>query len=278
MQGPINPKIVGSTVIGFALIAGAYTISNFGEPRRTFEPASVHSAISTERVAIEVVDSNNDGIEDWRDDFITTKTLFLDQATSTYTPPTTLTGKTSINFMESLIRGRGYGPFGSSDEEIIQNTVDTLAETVKTKLYDTPDIILMKDWDTQDVVNYGNTVAATLINNSEKDHEFELEILQDIIVNNNLSRVEELKSLVEVYRGYRDDTLKIPVPELFVKEHLDLINTYQAILADIEAMVVVVEDPIVTLLHLKRYEDDATGLAYALQNMYLALEPYSEHF
>jgi len=278
MKGQINPKILGSTVIGFALIAGAYTVSHFGEPRQTYQPANAQSAISTQRVAIATADSDNNGIEDWRDEFITTKPVVLNQASSTYTPPDTLTGKMSIGFMENIIRAHGYGPFGSSDDEIIQNTIDTLSRETENSLYDTPDVTIMKEWDNDDIVNYANTVAATVYRNSIPDLEGELYILHDIVTNKNESRMVELQSLVEVYRGYRDDTLKIPVPAFLVKEHLDLINTYNAILMDIEAMTLTFEDPAFALLRLKRYEDDATGLAYALQNMFLALEPHASLF
>lgn len=278
MKGNINPKILGSTVIGFALVAGAYTISHFGEPHRTYQPADIHSAVSTERVAIAVADSNNDGIEDWQDEFITSKAVVLNQASSTYTTPDTLTGQMSVGFMENIIRARGYGPFGSSDDEIIKNTIDVLSSETSNSLYDIPDIIIMDEWDDQDIVNYANTAAATLYRNSVPDLEGELEILHDIVTNNNVSRMAELQTLAEVYRGYKDDTLKIPVPKFLVKEHLDLINTYNAILFDIEGMTLAFDDPAVTLLRLKRYEDDATGLVYALQNMYRALEPYSNHF
>ena len=278
MKGQINTKILGSTIIGFALIVGAYTISHFGEPRRTVQPANLQGSTATDRVTIAVTDSDNNGIEDWRDEFVTTKAIIIDQATSTYTPPDTLTGKMSIGFMENVIRARSYGPFGRSDEEIINSTIDVLAKETTDKLYDLADITIMENWDNQDVVNYGNTVAATLHRNSLPNMASELDILYDIAVNKNEGRVLELKTLVEIYRGYRDDTLKIPVPAIFTKQHLDLINTYQAILADIEAMTSIIDDPAVTLLRLKRYEDDATGLAYALQNMYLALEPYADQF
>jgi len=36
------------------------------------------------------------------------------------------------------------------------------------------------------------------------------------------------------------------------------------------------DDPVVSLLRLKRYEDDAAGLGYALTNMYEVLVPYAE--
>lgn len=280
MQGQFNPKIVGATIVGFALVAGAYTVSNFGKSIQSAEQmASVQPAAAPQRVSIAVTDSDNNGIEDWRDAFVTTEPIRLDQtSSSSYTLPDTLTGQMSINFMEGVIRSREYGPFGSSQEEIIQNTISGLGQATDVKLYDTPDISIMDDWDDQDIVNYANTVAATVYRHSIPDLEGELSILHEIVTTKDEARLTELRSLVEVYRGYRDDTLLIPVPAFLAKEHLDLINTYHAIHNDIEAMTKVFDDPAVTLLRLKRYQDDASGLAYALQNMYLALEPHAALF
>jgi hypothetical protein len=274
MQGQINPKIVGATVIGFALVGGAYTLSNFGVHTVNTLPAAV--SVATEpRAALTVTDGNNNGIEDWRDDFVTTEPIILNAASTTYVLPDTLTGKVSINFLEDIIRAKNYGPFGSTQEEVIQNTINNLAKETEIKLYDTPDIDIMTRWDDEDILNYANTVAATIYNNSIPDMDGELEILHDVVTNGRKERLPELETLAGVYANYRDDTIKIPVPAFLAKEHLDLINTYNALHEDIRAMSLTYSDPAVALLRLKRYQDDAEGLAKALQNMYFALEPYA---
>jgi len=81
-----------------------------------------------------------------------------------------------------------------------------------------------------------------------------------------------------VYRATLEDTVLIPVPEFLTKQHLDLINTYQAVTEDVEGMLMNESDPIVTLIHLRRYQDSALAMYYALENMYMALEPYAELF
>lgn len=279
MQGNLNPKITGATIIGFALIAGAYTVSNLSKPNQLpVNQVANPSVAAVQRVAISVTDEDNNGIEDWRDEFVTTEPIMLDIASSTYTVPDTLTGQMSISFMEGIISSQQYGPFGKSKEEVLSNTINNLSQATEISLYDTPDIIIMEDWNDQDIVNYANTVAATIYRHSLPDLEGELIILHDILTNDNKDRLTELRSLLEVYRGYRDDTLLIPVPDFLTKEHLDLINTYHAIYQDIEAMTKVFDDPVIGLMRLKRYEDDATGLAYALQNMYLALEAHPVTF
>jgi hypothetical protein len=278
MKGYVNPKVIGATIVGFALIAGAYTVSNFGINQGISQPAAVLTAQAKARAPITVLDNDNNGIEDWRDTFVTTEPIILDRATSTYTPPTTLTGELGINFVENIISARGYGPFGRSDAEVIEDTVDALSNTTAHKLYDTPDVLIIQDWVDQDIVNYANVVATALIKNDLPNMEGELVILQDILTGGNTGRVTELNSLAEAYKRNRDVVIATPAPVFFAKQHLDLINTLHAIHKDIEAMAAAVDDPAFALLRLKRYEDDAKGLGLALNNLLLGLEKYSYLF
>jgi hypothetical protein len=273
MQGQISPKIIGSTLIGFALVAGAYLMSDFNK-RELAVPVAQLATSTPQRVAIAVTDTDDNGIEDWRDEFVTTASIILNESTSTYSLPDTLTGKMSISFMENVIRSKTYGPFGRTEDEVINTTIKNLASETEITLYDTPDISIITEWDDADIRNYANTVASVILNNSIES-EGELNILYDVLQSNNQQRISELEAVANVYKNYRDDTIKVPVPAFLAKEHLDLINSYHAIHQDIAAMAIVFDDPAVSLLRLKRYQDDATGLGLSLQNMYFALEPYA---
>ncbi len=280
MQGNLNSKVVGATVVGFAIVIAAYTISSINSDKTIpQQQATAKASEPAARAAITVLDENQNGIEDWRDEFITTEPIILNQASSTdYIPPDTLTGELGINFMENIIRARGFGPFGRSDDEVIGDTVNILSETTAHELYDTPDIIVIEDYTEQDIVNYANTIAASITRNDLPDLEGELFILEDILTSGDTSRVTELRSLAASYQRNRDDALATAVPANLVKEHLDLINTFHAINKDIEAMAAAVDDPAFALLRLKRYEDDASGLGYAMQNMFFALDDYAHLF
>ena len=278
MKGQINPKVIGATIVGFALIAGAYVVSNFGIDEELPQPATVSASQAKNRAPIAVLDSNNNGIEDWRDEFVTTEPIILDRATTTYTPPDTLTGELGINFMENIITARGYGPFGRSDEEVISDTIDVLGNATTHRLYDTPDIFLIQKWEDQDIVNYANTVASALLKNDISGLENELIILKNALDSNSPEKIAELNSMSAAYKRNRDAVIATPVPAFLAKEHLDLINTFHAIHKDIEAMAAAVDDPALALLRLKRYQDDVTGLGLALQNMLGGFEGYSGLF
>lgn len=277
MLAGLNPKILGSIIIGIAIVAGTYTVANFGQSRMA-PPAAVIESQAPARVAIPVTDKDNNGVEDWRDQLIPTPAAVITQASTTYELPTTLTGQMSIQFLENYLQSKNNGPFGNTKEEVVSEAVETLADGSKQELYDTPDITILEIWTDEDVKNYANAMAGAIISNNVKGVDQELNILHDALVRGNTERIDELKTISEIYKRTLDSSVNIPVPALFVKYHLDLINSYNALYQDVDAMSHATTDPALTLMRFKRYQDDALGLRLSLENMYVALGPYSDLF
>lgn len=275
MERNIHPRVIGACVVGFAMVAGAYVLSNFGQSNFKTQPAAV--VVAQPRVAIEVRDEDNNGIEDWRDEFITTAPIILDQATTTFEMPDSVTGQLGIDFIESLIRTKTAGPFGPTQDELVDQAVDRLTAEAVYELYDVPDIEVVTNWNEQDLLNYANTVALTIMNNNVNGGRGEIDILSDALrdIDPNQDYIAELKQISEAYKNMRDTALTIPVPTLAVKQHLDLVNTFHALHRSIGTMAQAAEDPALALVRIKRYQDDALGLQLALENMYLTLEPYA---
>jgi len=278
MEEKLNSRIIGACIIGFALVVGAYTFSNFGQPRTaTQQSAALVAADTTPRVAIAVQDVDGNGIEDWRDEFITTEPIVINENPADYEPPSTLTGQLGINFFQDYLQSKTYGPFGREQEEVITDTVEVLTQQTAYELYDTPDIIILREWEDADIVRYANTIALAMTNNNVDGSAAELDILQQTLETKepNPANIAELQALSNAYQAMRDQTLSTPVPAFMVKEHLDLINTYNAIHEDIKAMTIAANDPAFALIRLKRYQDDAAGLGFALENIYTGLLPYA---
>lgn len=272
-----NQKILGAFVIGLALVSGAYIANSFSFPSIP-QPISSKAPQAPLRTAIAVADDDQNGLEDWRDAFVTAEPIIIETASSTYLGPQTVTGKLGITFFEDIIRGQNYGPLGRSQEEIISDTVNELSEETNQTLYRTSDVSIMDDWTDEDIRNYGNAMGGILLRNNKSGLDSELVILNDIMTRNKVERIPELEVIASVYKTMRDEALLVPVPSQFLKEHLDLINTYEAIYRDVSAMTLGFSDPAVALLRIKRYEEDALGLALSLENMYGSLTPYAALF
>lgn len=277
MSGGERQKILGASVIGLALVAGAYTISHFGE--KTPLPAAVSSTVAPARTAIKTEDKDNNGIEDWRDAYVQAKPIILDEsATSTYTLPNTLTGKLGIEFFQSYINSKNAGSFGKTNTELVDETANSLISQTADKLYGTKDVSVMGTVTDSDIKLYANTMAGILLSSKASVRDNELYILKDIVTTGNAERMSDLAAIAADYKMYRDESLRVPVPAQFLKQHLDLINTYNALHVDINAMTLAFDDPLVSLLRLRRYQDDALGLALALQNMNASLQPHAALF
>jgi hypothetical protein len=272
-----NQKIVGAFVIGTALVAGAYTIAHFGNPRLS-QPSAVQIAKAPPRISVAVSDNDQNGVEDWRDAFVSAEPIILDDLNASYTAPTTVTGRLGITFFEDIIRAKNYGPLGRSETEVIADAVNELSEETNQTLFGMKDISILEDWSDDDIRNYGNAMAGVITRNNQEGMDSEVDILNDIMMRGKTERLAELKIIASVYKNMRDESLLVPVPKLFLKQHLDLINTYDAIYKDIYAMTLSLEDPAVALLRIKRYEDDALGFSIALANMYDALEAHATLF
>jgi hypothetical protein len=272
----MNQKVLGAFIVGFALVGASYTYVNFGKPRSAYPVYNQEAAPI--RSAIAVKDADNNGIEDWRDAFTVAEPVVIGEPAASYTPPTTVTGQLGIGLFEDFVRAKNYGPFGRSQEQVVTDTVNQLARETEQVIYQLGDIEILENWTDTDVRNYANIMGGSIIQNSQPDLASELEILGDILANKKSERASELSVIAGFYKTMRDQALAAPVPRVFTKEHLDLINVYEALYQDITAMQYGIDDPAVTLLRVRRYQDDVLGLEFALANMYQALEPHAALF
>ncbi len=276
-------KVLGAFVVGFAIVGGAYTLSNFGKssfkaPQPTAQNQGAVVAEAPVRASIPIADTNNDGVEDWREEFVPSTAVKISTTSTEYVPPDTLTDQIGISLIQDVVRAEGFSGFSRSTEDIISNTVEKISQTGQDTILDIRDITISDDVSPEAIRIYANAAANAITGNSNADLDYELILLRDALEGDDPDAIQKLKDLALVYEHTLNDTLKLSVPAILVKEHLDLVNVYQALHNDILAMSEATEDPMLSLVRLKRYEDDAKGLGYALQNMFLALEPYATAF
>jgi hypothetical protein len=270
-------------MIGFAIVAGAYVASNFGKPR-TSSLTKIESVTADEapmRVFIPTTDNDTDGTEDWRDQFVVSPAVaIVDPNSVTYEPPKTLTGQLGVSILENLLAIKAAGPLAKPKEQILTQAIDRLDDiATKDKIYDVKDIIISNRTEDEDIRNYGNAIADIIITKSANDLDNELLLLRDYLAEpEKEGATADLNRLAGVYKDYRDSTIAISVPRQFVKQHLDLINVYNAMYEDINSMTKAWNDPMVPYIRIKRYKEDVEGLGLALNNIYNAIVPYAKVF
>jgi hypothetical protein len=279
----INQKILGAFVVGFALVAGAYTLSNFNAPAidTQNEPLyGITAAGVTERTYISVTDADDNGIEDWREEFVNNEPLIINSEVAgpvQYTPPTSVTDTVGIQLFQNFMQAKGRGNVGPTTDQVVTDTAELLRSTAVSDYIYKANQIEVINRDDASIKAYANTLGQILINNNVAG-EGELEIIDRALRTENVAELDKLDPIIAMYKNLRDQTLATPVPAGFEKQHLDLVNVYQAVYSTLEGMKQAFADPVVALLRVQRYQDDASGLGIALQNMYIALSPYTRLF
>lgn len=279
----INQKILGAFVVGFAMVAGAYTLSNFNAPKidTSNEPVyGLAAATTADRNYITVSDANDNGIEDWREEFVNDTPLIIDSEVVgpiQYTPPTSITDTVGIQLFQNFLQAKGRGNVGPTTDQVVTDAAELLRTTaVQDYIYKLNQIQVIASSDDA-IRTYANTLGQILINNNVES-EGELVIIQRAMQSENPEELAKLDPLITMYKNLRDQTLATPVPAGFEKQHLDLINVYNAVYATLDGMKLAFADPVVALLRVQRYQDDTTGLRLALQNMYSSLVPHVRLF
>lgn len=260
-------RIALAFLAGAVIVAGAFIVSR--------QSSTAHSqgeigVTTIEHKNIKITDSNEDGVPDWQDALQKTEPLTLPQASSTYEAPTTVTGKFAVNFFEDYVRSKTYGDFGDTKEELIAKSTQALAAQAQDEFFTEKDISIFNSSDEETLHAYGNHVASIILAHPNSG-DSEAIILQDVIRYDTPERLAELEPIALAYTIMIKELLQAPVPENHVKKHLDLVNALNAVKEDTRAMQKMNEDPMYTLLRLKRYEDDVLGMSNALSNLFSTL-------
>ncbi|KKT80555.1 MAG: hypothetical protein UW75_C0003G0015 [Parcubacteria group bacterium GW2011_GWF2_44_8] len=280
MDDQSKNRVIGAFVVGFAIVAGAYTLSSFTKPTLSVPTESVATvAAAPTRVAIEVQDANDDGIEDWRETFITpSQTIRSNTSTTTPFVPETVTEQFGVNFFQDIVRMKGYDGIGRTEEQVLNDTIKNLTSLAKDTIIDVRSIVIGEDSSAQAVRTYANSHADIILTYGKTGTRPELEVLDELLKTASPEAAKELGVIANAYKNMSEQVQKLVVPPQLAKMHLDLINVYQALYIDISAMQGAITDPMVSLIRLQRYEDDADGLVYAMENMYQAVLPYASAF
>ncbi|MES2966380.1 MAG: hypothetical protein V4668_01175 [Patescibacteria group bacterium] len=279
-----NPKILGAFVVGFALVAGAYTVSNFNAPRIDTQNEPVYGLGASPAAArnyIPVSDSDDNGIEDWREEFVNNTPIIIDNSDVAgpvqYTPPTSLTDQVGIQLFQNVLQAKGRGNVGPNPQQVVADTAEMLRSTAMNDYIFKLNQIQVIGTSDEAIRTYANTLGQIIINNNVKG-DSDLAIIERALQTENPEELKKLDPLITMYKNLRDQTLATPVPTGFEKQHLDLINVYQAMYSTLSGLKLVYADPVVALLRVRRYQDDTKGLGIALQNMYSAFMPHVRLF
>lgn len=267
-------RIGGAFAIGGMIVLGAFYISRQKTESVTEGPVVT---VAPKRTAIEIRDTNDNGIADWEETLGRTVYESITAPTSTfggsqgvaYIPPTTLTGKFAEVFFKSYIEQGVAESTPEVKDAFITDALKTIETTTVSKAYTPLDIVIVDD-SPEAFHTYGNEILR-IAQSATVRNENEIFILQRALESKNPAVLDELKPIYEAYGSIIDSTLLVPTPRSLLVTHIALLTAYESIRTDVSAMGQMFVDPLYAFARVKRYEEDANSMLSALKDLHATL-------
>lgn len=261
MRSKIN--IAVAFLIGLTMIGGAFYLSKQNEEIATTQSLKNSAPI---RTFIKVEDKDGNGIMDWQDE-LGVNTIDLDAK------PSTSTKMTKTASLAADLAGKAF--IGEEGDALtgLSSIGQRLAMEAIDKQYTKNDIKVgsldsIDSWRT-----YGNRIASiTFANSLPAGTDNELIILNRAMIVDDATILASLDPIIKAYEGMVSDMLQTTVPPSLTKEHISLLNVYNAILIDIRAFRELFTDALPAMTRLRRYQADTDALYLAISNLYLRLD------
>lgn len=144
-----------------------------------------------------------------------------------------------------------------SAQNLIDQTIDFIGyDNGKTKTE--ADLNIIADNGLTTITEYGENLGNILKKNKPAVIKNEIEVITKALESSNQSKIEELKTIANVYNNIANDLLKMKVPKTFVRAHLDLINGSNGMGLALYNMQQVFQDPIKSLPAFQAYNFNAS--------------------
>lgn len=257
--------------MGVLIVLGALYVSTQSVASVEGQESAVVSASPT-RASLETKDSDGDGIPDWEESLtkgISAKIIASSTAAHTagepYVPPTTLTGKFSEAFLKDYLEGKMRGEDFSDPSRFVESAIAAIDTSTQSKRHTRAELSLIPATG-ESLRTYGNELVSIMDRNAHRS-DSEMIIVEKALEAEDATLLEQLEPLEKAYRNTLTETLRMSVPDTLAKEHVDLLNAYEAILLDIIAMQEVFTDPLYGIARMRAYERDVDSLTNALRSI-----------
>ena len=183
---------------------------------------------------------------------------------------TTLTAQMAKDFFAQYLQIARAGQDVTPEEaqKIAEKTL-SLPEYTKGvgAVYTSLNLHVNSKTDIDTVKIYNNELVQNLQNRTLKTKLDPMATLADAIKTDDESGLSKLDPLIANIKAIIIDLLKIPVPADAVRQHLDLLNAYSNVLANVEAMRVTFSDPVRSFANIGQYEKHLSDLQKAISNI-----------
>ncbi len=268
-------RIGGALAVGIVIILGALNVSS---AKSNTLSGSVIVAAAPERGYIESKDSDGDGVKDWEEDLgvhfteVTPNesSSSLSGTKTTYTPPTTLTGKFSEAFFKDYLNGKVKGEDFTHPENFINNAVVAVEKNTQSAKHSRLELTIIPS-SFEVVDTYGNELSTLMSANASHVGD-EIEILKSALDKHDPTLLKPLEPLMNMYTNTIAGALLMHVPDSVVDEHIAFLNACESLATDIYAMKISFDDPLYAIARVQKYNEDKKALYLSLKNISLAIK------
>lgn len=145
----------------------------------------------------------------------------------------------------------------ASAQKLVDQGLDYINKT-SNQLTKVSQLNVIPDDGKQSIIEYGEKLGRVFENNRPETIKNELEIISIAVRSGNQSKVDELDSIIAVYKNIAKELLAMPVPQTFVRAHSDMVNGSMGLVAALSEVKNVFKDPIKSMVAMQIYQDNAT--------------------
>ncbi len=156
-----------------------------------------------------------------------------------------------------------------SQEELIASFIGATDnfEQINKGLYLKSDIKIDLQETPESIKEYGNNLALIIKKYFDSIPETEMTIFAKAVKEEKENGLNKLEPIASAYRNTAKDMLSLKTPPSFSDSHLNLINYFNSIAKEIDAMQKSYGDPVQAVLALKQYQVDSVAAYQILRNL-----------
>lgn len=263
MNGKFNPRIAGALFFGAVLMGGSWWWVSHGQSDIAGRIAAIGKK-DNETKSVNDIDLSAYINPNWQD------YIQNGAASSTYKTPTTLTGRYAISTLEQLMLSNMEEDGGMPPRDIATRALGELEQATADKQYQAEEVTTTKDISPATLKQYGNAVMQITLNYPSPYEVVgdEVEILESAWESEDETDLAKLDTHVEYMESVLSDTEDLTVPIIYLGTHLTLLNAYQAHLNDLKAMRAAFEDPLFTMVRLRKHNANLEAIYNAYNTLY----------
>ncbi len=177
----------------------------------------------------------------------------------------TVTDSLSRSLISNYISLKQGGQLDEETKEQLINQASDYVGTVGERNFSEVNLKIIKDNGLITVGGYGELLGRLLWSNTPAKPLNELGVISKAMQSGKQEDLKDLENIIYTYKKIESGLLNMSVPNTFVKSHTDLVIGIRGIIAGLEEMQHLFDDPIKSVVGLQLYQEGGVRFSNAMQ-------------